>query len=324
MSSAENEKPRLKKRFFVPVLVILGLAAFLAIYINDSSKFQETDDAYVETLPVQVSAKVSGPIEKVYVEDNQEIENGALVAEIDPTDYKIKLEEITAKYRAALLKQKNSQATLKAVNSEIDLANRNLTRYKNLYKDGAISKQELDNAQTKFDETEARLIQANEDILSSGKNRVADAELKQLEAAKKQAELNLSYTKIYAPIKGYVTKKAIEKGAYIQVGQPIFVLVPDKVWIVANFKESQLENMRENQDVEIKIDTYPNKIFKGKIDSIQRSSGAKSSLFPPENAVGSFVKIVQRIPVKIIFTESIDPQYIIVPGMSVVPRVRVK
>lgn len=324
MSSDEKEKPRVKKRYLVPAILTFIVVGLITTYINQASKFQETDDAYVETLPVQVSSKVSGQIVNVYVDDNQKIEDGAVVAEIDPADYKIKLEESTAKYQTAILKQKNAKATLNAVNSEIDLANKNLTRYKNLYKDGAISKQELDNAQTKYDAVNARLTQANEDILSSSNNRVADSELKQLAAAKKQAELNLSYTKIYAPIKGSVTKKAIEKGSYVQVGQPLFVLVPEKIWVVANFKESQLENMKVNQEVDIKVDAYPDKIFKGKIDSIQRSSGAKSSLFPPENAVGSFVKIVQRIPVKIVFTEAIDPQYTIVPGMSVIPKIRVK
>ena len=112
---------------------------------------------------------------------------------------------------------------------------------------------------------------------------------------------------------------------YVNVGSPLFTIVPDDVWVVANFKENQLRHMHPGQSVEIKVDTYPNKKFKGKIDSIQRSSGAKSSMFPPENAVGSFVKIVQRIPVKIVFDEPIDKDvYNIVPGMSVVPKVKVK
>jgi membrane fusion protein (multidrug efflux system) len=109
------------------------------------------------------------------------------------------------------------------------------------------------------------------------------------------------------------------------LSSPICVIVPNEVWVVANFKENQLKGMKKGLAVDIKVDAYPNKVFKGKIDSIQRSSGAKSSLFPPENAVGSFVKIVQRIPVKIVFTEEIDPnEYNIVPGMSVVPKVHMK
>ena len=139
------------------------------------------------------------------------------------------------------------------------------------------------------------------------------------------AKLNLSYTKVRAPQSGTVSSRRVEKGMYVQTGAPLFVLVPENVWVVANFKENQLNGMKVGQPVEIKVDTYPNKVFKGKVDSIQRSSGAKASLFPPENAVGSFVKIVQRIPVKIVFDEKIDTdKYTIVPGMSVVPKVRIR
>ncbi len=326
MSTAEQEKIKNNKNNILPfVIATLLVIAGLFFYITHTSQFEETDNAYVETLPVQVSSKVSGQIATVYVNDNQKVKKGDLVAEIDNADYSVKLDESNAKYQAALLKQKNAAANLSAVNSEIDLASRNLERCKNLYKDGAISKQELDNAKTKYDEASARLVQAKEAMLSNGENRVADAELKQLASTKKQAELNLSYTKIYAPMDGFVTKKAIDKGAYVQVGQPLFVLVPNDVWVVANFKEVQLEKMTVGQDVEIKIDAYPSKVFKGKVDSIQRCSGAKASLFPPENAVGSFVKIVQRIPVKIVFAEPIDSnKYTIVTGMSVIPKVRVK
>ena len=165
---------------------------------------------------------------------------------------------------------------------------------------------------------------ANQNLLSNKNNRVADAELKQLKAIKDQAELNLGYTKIYAPQDGTITNKNVEKGAYVQIGQPLLMLVPSKVWVVANFKENQLEHIKAGQKVNIKIDTYPNKVFKGKVDSIQQASGAKSSLFPPENAVGSFVKIVQRIPVKIVFDDETAKNYVIVPGMSVVPDVRIR
>ena len=149
--------------------------------------------------------------------------------------------------------------------------------------------------------------------------------MKEIKAQRDKAKLNLSYTNIYAPQTGTVSSRKVEKGMYVNVGTPLFVIVPENVWVVANYKENQLRNMKVGQEVDIKIDTYPDHVFKGKIDSIQRASGAKSSLFPPENAVGSFVKIVQRIPVKIVFTEKIDPNvYNIVPGMSVVPKVKVK
>ena len=223
-----------------------------------------------------------------------------------------------------LYRQNNAKSEFVSATSSIELAKRDLERYTALYEDGAISKQELDKAQTNYDAAQAKLTIANQNLLSNKNNRVADAELKQLKAIKDQAELNLGYTKIYAPQDGTITNKNVEKGAYVQIGQPLLMLVPSKVWVVANFKENQLEHIKAGQKVNIKIDTYPNKVFKGKVDSIQQASGAKSSLFPPENAVGSFVKIVQRIPVKIVFDDETAKNYVIVPGMSVVPDVRIR
>ena len=324
MSNEENKKSKPQKRHLILAIIIIVAIAGYFIGIN-AAKYESTEDAYVETHTVQIAPKVSGQIIDMYVTDNQKIKEGDLVAQIDDTDYKVKLAQATAAYEAALYKQKGAKATFEAVNSQITLAKKNLDRYTELYKSGAASKLEYDNAKTGYDNAQASLTQAQQNILSKDNNRVADADLKQLAALKKQAELNLSYTKIYAPQSGSVTNKSIEKGSYVQTGQPLFVIVPESVWIIANFKENQLKNMKIGQDVEIKVDTYPDKKFKGKIDSIQRISGAKSSLFPPENAVGSFVKIVQRIPVKIVFSEEINPnEYTIVPGMSAEPKVRVK
>ena len=224
-----------------------------------------------------------------------------------------------------MLQQSVAKANLNAANSEIELAKKDLNRYKKLYEAGAVSKQTLDSQQTRYDAAVARQHQAQNDVFSNAKNKVADADLKRIKAQKDLAKLNLSYTNIYAPQDGHVTNKRVEKGAYVQQGQALFTLVSDETWVVANFKESQLEHMKPGQEVEIKIDTFGNKIFKGKVDSIQKASGAKSSLFPPENAVGSFVKIVQRIPVKIVFTEKIDTsKYQLAAGMSCVPKVKVK
>lgn len=322
--SNEEKKVRIKKRYLIPTIIIIAAIAVFSSIVN-ASMYESTEDAYVETHTVQVAPKVSGQVVKMYVNDNQPVKEGDLVAEIDSRDYNAKLGEISARYESTLLKQKAAKANFEAANSQIELAKKNLDRYTELYKSGAASKLEYDNAKTTYDNSQASLTQARESLLSKESNRVADADLKQLSAIKKQAQLSLSYTKIYAPQSGTVTNKTIEKGAYVQVGQPLFVIVPNNIWIVANFKENQLRHMKIGQDVEIKVDTYPDKAFKGKVDSIQRISGAKSSLFPPENAVGSFVKIVQRIPVKIVFAEPIDTsKYTIVPGMSVEPKVRVK
>lgn len=320
----ENQGNKLKRRIIVISTALVLVILACGFYIN-SLLYESTDDAYVESDLIQIAPRVSGQIEEIYIEDNQKIQEGDLIVKIDDTDYKVKYEQARAAYEKALYSQKVAKAKLEAVNSEISSAKKDLQRYKNLYTAGAVSQQTLDIAQTKYDNAKAKLLAAQEDILSESDDKVADANLRVLKAQKDQAELNLKYTKVTAPNTGTVTNKNIEKGKYIQTGQPMFMLVTDKIWIEANFKENQVGKMHPGQEVIIKIDAYPNEKFKGRIDSIQKASGAKSSLFPPENAVGSFVKIVQRIPVKIVFTEDIDfDKYNIVPGMSVEPKVRVK
>ena len=313
-----------KKKIIISLLVVILAVFGLAFYIH-SSHYQHTDDAYLESHMVQVAPKVSGQIIEVYIDDNDKVKAGDLVAKIDPADYKVRYDELSAQYEKTMFQQSVAKANLNAANSEIELAQKDLNRYRKLYEAGAVSKQILDSQQTKYDLAVAHQHQAQNDVFSNAKNKVADADLKRIKAQKDLAKLNLSYTNIYAPQDGYVTNKRVEKGAYVQQGQSLFTLVSEETWVVANFKESQLANMKPGQEVEIKIDTFGNKVFKGKVDSIQKASGAKSSLFPPENAVGSFVKIVQRIPVKIVFTDKVDStKYKLIAGMSCVPKVKVK
>ena len=323
----EERNLPVKKRylftFIAVVAIILG-----AYYIYNMLGYQSTDDAYVETTTVSVSPKVAGQIAEVKVTDNQSVKAGDVVAIIDQEDYKVRLAQAKAAYERAILNQNNAHANLNAANSEIELAQRDVERYENLYKAGAVSKQTLDKARTNLDAVKAKHTVAEQSIFSANpaqNAKVADADLNVLKAQLDAAQLAFDYTYVKAPIDGTVSNKRVEKGMMVQPGTPLFVIVPNDVWVVANFKETQLEKMQKGQEVDIKIDTYPHKVFKGKVDSIQRASGAKSSLFPPENAVGSFVKIVQRIPVKIVFTEKIDPdEYAIIPGMSVVPKVNIR
>ncbi len=320
----ENTTPKRPKKRKILIPLAIVVAILTSLYLFHESHYQSTDDAYVEADIIQITPKVSGHIIESYVKDNMEVKKGDLVAKIDDEVYIEKYKQAKAAYQKALLNQKNAKANLSAVNSEIQLAKTDLERYKTLYQQGAVSKQVLDKAQTNYDAVLARQTKAKEDIFSDGQN-VADADLKTLEAIMNQAKLNLEYTNVIAPNSGTITNRRIEKGSYVSVGGPLFAIVPDEIWIVANFKENQVGQMRPGQPVTIKVDAYKHKKFKGHVDSIQRASGAKSSLFPPENAVGSFVKIVQRIPVKIVFDEPIDKsQYNIVSGMSVVPKVKVK
>ncbi len=319
-----EEKLTFKKRY---IGIGIGVLAVLVggYMLWDASHYQSTDDAYVESHMVKIAPRVSGQIEEIFITDNQRVKEGDVVAIIDDRDYSVRFDQADAQYQKALFAQNVAKANLSAANANIELARKDLERYENLYQSGAVSKQVYDRAKTQYEAAKAKQTDAENMIFSQNLDKVADADLKVLKALKNQAELNLGYTKVVAPRDGVITNKNVEKGAYVQVGQPLFAIVPDEVWVVANFKENQVGNMKPGQTVEIKVDTYPHKVFQGKIDSIQRASGAKASLFPPENAVGSFVKIVQRIPVKIVFTEKIDPEeYTIVSGMSVVPKVRVK
>ncbi|MBR5554936.1 HlyD family secretion protein [bacterium] len=325
IQSEETKQEHKPKKRFIAIAAVAALAVGGVFFVRDMMMYQSTDDAYVETTTVQVAPRVSGQITEVFITDNQAVKAGDLVAKIDAADYEVKLASAEAKYEKILLDQTNAKAVYTAAKTNIDAAKKDLDRYTNLYKEGAVSKQVLDNAQVKYDNAVAHMTNAEQSLLSSSNDKVADANLKEMKANRDKAQLDLSYTEIYAPQDGTVSSRRVEKGMYVNVGTPLFTIVPHNVWVVANFKENQLRHMKPGQEVDIKIDTYPNKVFKGKIDSIQRASGAKSSLFPPENAVGSFVKIVQRIPVKIVFTEEIDPnEFNVIPGMSVVPKVKVK
>ncbi len=343
---AKKKRPEYKKkRVIVPsitaaFLILLGL--FAAIH---STYFQSTDDAFVEGRLITVAPRVSGPVINLLVDDNDEVEAGQLLVEIDPADYEVKLHQAEAKLAEAKAQlgvtEKQIEESGSNVNqsfedvtsaqSKLDFATKDHKRYTDMYKEGIVSKQEYDNSNTHYTVAQANHKAATEkskamqSALESHKAKAeaVQAEIKKLEAEVEQAKLDLSYTKIYAPQKGMVSARSVEKGNYLQVGQPLMEIVPEHVWVVANFKENQLTRMKKGQPVSIKIDTYPGKKFKGHVDSIQRATGAKSSLFPPENAVGSYVKIVQRVPVKILFDEDIK-DYNIVPGMSVVPKVKIK
>lgn len=334
-----------KKRVLIPaisagVLILIGI--FMAI---NSMFYQSTDDAFVEGHIISISPRVAGQVIKLYVDDNQEVKENQILVEIDPTDYQVKLDQEEAKLAEAKARlgvierqvDENSSKVdfsvqeLNSTASKLDFAEKDYTRYAEMYKEGIVSKQEYDKSLNMLTVAQADKKAADEShkavkaALEANKAKVKsqEAEIKKLESQVEQAKINLSYTKIYAPEDGMISARTVEKGNYVQIAQPMLSIVPQRVWVVANFKEIQLTNMKKGQKAWIKVDTYPNKRFKGHVDSIQRATGAKSSLFPPENAVGSYVKIVQRVPVKIMFDEDLSG-YNIVPGMSVVPKVRVK
>ena len=270
---------------------IIGLAGIYLIgMIYHGFCYVSTDDAFVEGHVIPISPKVSSHVSKVLVGDNQRVKEGEKLVELDPNDFEVR--------------HQVAKADLEAAQAEAEQAKRDLERYTNLSKNNEVSKQQLDQAELRA--------------------RTADARVSAAAARLRQAELDVSYTKILAPVSGYVTKKAVEEGAFVQIGQALMAIVPDEKWVVANFKETQLTHMRAGQKVKIKIDTYSGKTFKGHVDSIQRGTGSRFSLFPAENATGNFVKVVQRVPVKIVFDEQPDGKKPLGVGMSVVPEVKVR
>jgi len=314
----EDTRPEyMKKRVLVPSITALIFLICGITYAIHSVYYKSTDDAFVEGHVVTVAPRVAGPVINLNIEDNQDVKKGDLLLEIDPKDYEAKLKQSKAKLEEAQAALISAGNDVEKSYSELDFAKSDYERYLKMHDKGIASQQDYDASKTKL-----TTAQSNNNSAKAKYDEIT-ASIKKLEAEVEQDELNLSYTKIYASENGLITNRTVEQGNYVQTAQPLFAIVPEKMWIVANFKETQVANMRKGQPVKIKIDTYGSKKFVGEVDSIQRSTGSRQSLFPPENAVGSYVKIVQRIPVKIIFKEDIS-QYNIVPGMSVVPEVKVK
>jgi len=302
----------------VIVIAVLALGVGLR-YLFFAMSRVSTDDAFIQGHIVSVSARVDGYITKVHVDDNQWVEKNDLLAELDPQDFQVSLDLARATLSAAQAVAEQSRAQVSIASVEATRAEKDYKRYQQIFDaNGGVTQQQVDNAAAAAQSAAARLEAANKQVIA------AQAKATEAKVALDRAQLNLSYTKIYAPQSGRVTNKALEQGEYIKVGQSLMMIVPREVWMVANFKETQLKKMKVGQLVSIKVDAYPQKIFRGHIDSIQAGTGAIFSLLPPENATGNFVKVVQRVPVKILFDEDPNETKMLSPGMSVAPKVQVK
>jgi membrane fusion protein, multidrug efflux system len=325
-----------KKRAALILLVLLIAALLLGVRLWVKSKTHvETDNAFIESHVYSISARVPGHVARVMVQDNQQVRKGDLLVELDPVDYRLRVENYAAQLDMAKNETSSTYAQVDAakaaVNSDrakLQQADLDLARGMALYKREVIPKEQLDRLET------ARKVAASRLAETEGSVRRALALLgltgtggKDAQIARKQAELeeakkNLGYTRIYAPADGYITKKSVEQGNNIQAGQPLMALVAlNDTWVTANYKESQLSHVTPGQKVEFEVDTYPGMTFKGKVESIMAGTGAAFSLLPPENATGNYVKVVQRIPVKILIDSSSDPKHLLRVGMSVVPTI---
>ena len=393
--SAETNGNRTFAVIGVVLLIVLGAAFF---YWR-STFVEDTDDAQVDGNLYQISSRVSGQVVKVTVDDNQTVQAGQLLAEIDPTDYQVALDQAQANLASA--QAEFAQATtnvpitqvtvgtvvsttasdvkgstdmvaqaekqVEAATARVDQAKANalkaqadVDRYTPLVQKDVISKQQYDAAVAAATASKAAVVEAEASVLAqqnavaSARQRLAQAEaqsaqsvkngpdqvrvqqsrataaaaaIQQAQARVEQARLNLTYPRITAPVAGIVNKKNVEVGANLAAGQDLMTIIPlTDLWVTANFKETQLTHMRAGQKVTIKVDAYGGRKFSGAVTQIGGATGSMLSLFPPENATGNYVKVVQRLPVRIDFTnlQQEDGDYVLRPGLSVTPVVEVK
>jgi membrane fusion protein, multidrug efflux system len=331
----------------VAALVAAGIALAVAVggivwYLH-ARHYESTDDAFIDSRPVLITPQITGNIVEVHVSDNQVVRTGDLLARIDPRDYKAAVDQAAAQIRQAEATIKNVYAQIAAQESQIEQASKQVTeaeaalrfaqdentRYQDLVQKGAGTLQRAQQASSDFQGKQAALDAAvaaktsaerRIDVLKT-QNDEAVAQRDQSRAQKDRADANLERTELRATTDGHIAKLTAAVGALAAPGQAIMVLVPIEVWVTANFKESQLADMRVGQPVDIHVDAF-GRAFPGHVDSVQAGSGTAFSLLPAENATGNYVKVVQRVPVKITFDQRPDVE--MGPGMSVVPTVTVR
>lgn len=363
MSTARELMKNNKKRFalilFFALLVVC--VASVLYYREYRTRYVTTDDAFVTGKIHVIAPKVSGTVKEIYVDDNQLVKKDDVLLEIDVRDYEVKVREAESARNAesAKLKEiatkvdvtrkqllelqftvKSARANLKLQEANLKQADLDFKRAQVLRAKEVVPEERLDRTKTNYDvslaqveaareqlkqieaalETQKALIQQTESAFKS-----QDSVVKQRGEMVKAEDLKRSYTRIYAPSDGYITKKSVETGNQIQVGQPLMAVVPlDDIWVIANYKETQIENVKPGQRARIRVDTYPDHDFEGIVQSIMAGTGSVFSLFPPENATGNYVKVVQRVPIKIVLKEGTDPNHILRVGMSVEPTIITK
>jgi membrane fusion protein (multidrug efflux system) len=392
----EIAQPNTRRRVIIAVVVAVLVLVAAGLWWR-STYSEDTDDAQINGHLIQVSARIAGQVAKVYVEENQVVKAGDMIAELDPSDYKVAVENAEAalasaqanaaaanvnvpittvntgsNLRSADANVSGSQAGVGQAEKQLDAAHARVTqaqanytkaqadleRYKPLVEKDVISKQQFDAAVAAADATRAAVAdaRANEQAAVDGvkvalereaqaqaglkyaqtgpeqvaaqsaRAKQAEAQVQQAQAQLDMAKLNLSYTRIVAPTAGIITRKSVEINQNVAPGQNLLMLVSlEGLWVTANLKETQLRHMSAGQAVEIEVDST-GKTYHGKVTQIGGATGSVLSLFPPENATGNYVKVVQRVPVRIDFTDLAgeDPRHELRPGLSVEPKVRVK
>jgi membrane fusion protein (multidrug efflux system) len=324
--------------------LVLIATAGLAWWWSRARDYESTNDAFVDSRVVPISSQIAGQIVDLAVTDNQLVAAGGTLYRLDDRNYRAALDLAKAKVEQADAAITNLNAQIREQQARRDQADQQVAeakaaltfsaeqnaRAQDLVKKGFGTLESAQQTKSKLTEKQASLdaaeasqaVEEKQIQVLKTQQQVARAQRAQAAAQVELAKANLSRTDIMAPEAGWATKITGAKGSYAQPGQTLMLLVPRDVWVTANFKETQLQDMRNGQPVDIWIDAYPGRYFKGHVASIQAGSGAAFSLLPPENATGNYVKIVQRVPVKIVFDET--PDVYIGPGMSVEPYVKIR
>lgn len=348
-STEEDHRGR-RRALFIVITLFVVFGAAIAVYWFMHRNLVSTDDAFIQADVVHIAPRIPGTVTKVYVNDNDRVKEGQLLVQLDPTDYEAALAQAKANLASAkadhassksamqLVKKTSAasidhaRAALASARAAASNAHTNLKRYKTLYAKDEIAQQRVDTARTQVKTADARVRQAQAGLTQAqaapekiaakkAQSKAASARILQARAALKQAQLNLAYTKIRAPQAGKITQKAILPGSQVAASQSMFAIVANDPWVIANFKETQLTHMRPGQPVTMTVDAYPDHTFHGHVQSMQSGTGAAFSLLPPQNASGNFVKVVQRVPVKIVFDDLAHTGLMLAPGMSVEPSV---
>ncbi|CAI3926303.1 Multidrug resistance efflux pump EmrA (EmrA) (PDB:4TKO) [Commensalibacter communis] len=349
-NSAKKKGSSFKKLLIIAICLILVVCA--GVYWWLTRHDIDTDDAFTAGRIVYIAPHVNGYVTALLVNDNQFVHKGDLLFKIDPRDYEAAKKEaegnliraqgqyIASQYMLEVAK-KNYPGKLKVAQGDLGIAKSQAFKAKTEYArqhsivKAATTQQAIDNSTAAYEQAKAEIIKAEGNLLiaepveaniQTNNSQINEQKgaLEAAEAKLRQAELNLGWTDVRAPHDGWISKRNIEQGNYVTTGQSVLAIVEPEVWVVANYKETQITDMRPGQKVKIEVDAYPFLDLEGHIDSIQAGTGAVFSAFPPENATGNYVKIVQRVPVKILIDKGLDPKIPLAIGLSVVPTVYTK